>query len=107
MLKLMTQRTTAKTKRKIHHGLVVFLWALSNGMGSKVSLFDPGGSTQMDAECQQVIMEIFQGKESTRTSYPNVDPKARRPQPETPDRLSNLLIEHVKTMINSNLKSME
>jgi hypothetical protein len=97
--------TVTETARG-YHGLVVFLWALSNGMGSNVNLFDPPGSSQMDAKGQQVILEIFQGKQNSRTSNPNVDYNAR-PQTETPDRLSNALIEHVKAMTDSTLKSIE
>jgi hypothetical protein len=75
-------------------------------MGSNVNLFDPPGSKQMDAKGQQVILEIFQGKQNSRISNPNVDYNAR-PQTETPDRLSNALIEHVKAMTESTLKSIE
>jgi hypothetical protein len=89
-----------------YHELVAFLWALSNGMRSNVILFDPPGPSQMDAKGQQVILEIFQGKQNTRTSDPNVNPNAR-PQTDTPDRLSNALIEHVKAMTDSTLKSIE
>jgi hypothetical protein len=87
------------------HGLVVFIWALSNGMGSNVNLFDPPRSSQMNAKGQQVILKIFQGKQSSRTSASNVDPNAR--QTETPDRLSNALIENVKSMTDSTLKSLK
>jgi hypothetical protein len=96
--------TVTKTA-KGHHGLVVFLWALSNGMGSNLNLFDPPQSSQMDAKGQQVILEIFQGKQSSRTSASNVDRNAR--QTETPDRQSNALTEHVKAMTDSTLKSIE
>jgi hypothetical protein len=87
------------------HGLVVFLWALSNGMGWSVNLFDPRGSSQMDAKGQQVMLEIFQGKQSSSTLAPNVDQNAR--QTETPDRLSNAPIKHIKAMTDSTLKSIE
>jgi hypothetical protein len=96
---------TVTETAKGYHGLVVFLWALLNGMGPNVNLFDPPRSSQMDAKGQQVILEIFQGKQNSRASASNFDPNAR--QTETPDRLYNALIELVKAMTDSTLKSIE
>jgi hypothetical protein len=96
---------TVTETAKGYHGLVVFLWALLNGMGPNVNLFDPPRSSQMDAKGQQVILEIFQGKQNSRASASNFDPNAR--QTETPDRLYNELIELVKAMTDSTLKSIE
>jgi hypothetical protein len=95
---------TANKTSKGYHGLVVFLWALTNGMGSNVSRFDPPESAQTDAKGQQVILEILQGEQKERTK-PNANPEAR-PIPGEPDRLSNALIKHVKAMTNSMLKSI-
>ena len=94
---------TINATAKGYYGLVVFLWALTNGMGSAVNLFDPPDSAQTDAKGQQVIMEIFQGKQKGRTE-PNADPQTRTGEP---DELSNTLIEHVKAMTDSTLKTIE
>jgi hypothetical protein len=94
---------TANETSRGYHGLVIFLWALTNGMGSTVSLFDPPDSAQTDAKGQEVIMEIFQGKQKARAE-PNADARATTGEP---DRLSNALIEHVKAMTDSTLKNIE
>ncbi len=77
------------------------LWALGNGMGSSVNLIDPPDSAQTDAKGQQVILEIFQGKQKERTE------QDAGPTPRTgdPDRLSNALIEHVKATLHNEMGS--
>ncbi len=52
------------------------------------------------------LHQLFQGKQKASTTKWNADPEAR-PQLGELDRLSNVLIEHIKAMTDNTLKSIK
>jgi hypothetical protein len=89
-----------------YHGLVVFLWGLTNRMGSNTSLIDMPDYAQTDAKGQQVIWQILQGTQAVMPSEPNVT-LARTQTSEQPARMSNALINDIKAMMDTTLKSIK
>jgi hypothetical protein len=102
---LLNMKMTVTETAKGYYGLVTFLWALANGMGYNVGLSDPPVSEQRDTKGQKIMMEIFQGTPKT-LDVPNATPVGN-PTGGPPNRLSAALVEHVKAMTESTLKSIE